>query len=296
MGYHTPVMVKEVVDNLVTDKSGVYVDLTFGSGGHSMAILSRLVDGHLYAFDQDIDVERNLEDFNNFDNFTFILSNFKYLKRFMNYYGIDNVDGIFADFGVSSHQIDTPQRGFSTRFCGELDMRMNKNSTVSAKTIVNEYSIKDLHRILAEYGELHNAASIAKIIIEQRKTRKIETTDALKTLILSKSIIPKKYQQKFLSQVFQALRMEVNNELVVIEDMLSQALSLLKVGGRLVTVSYHSLEDRLVKNFLRNSFSQHSPDANGLRQLTKKTIMPSSEEIIKNPRSRSAKLRVGIKY
>ena len=290
--YHNPVMVEEVLEGLNINPNGIYVDLTFGGGGHSKKILDKLNKGHLYAFDQDNDAENKAREIND-TRFTFIKANAKYLKNFMLYYKVDKVNGIFADLGVSSHQIDTQERGFSTRFCADLDMRMNVNKKTTAKNILNNYPEKDLEKIFLEYGELYNYKQIVHLICEYRKRKRINTTFDLKNLLLENIKIPKRYEIKFLSQVFQALRIEVNDELNTLKVMLKAAYETLVKNGRLVVLSYHSLEDRIVKNFFKSkTLGDNNSTTKRFKILTPKPLQPSFEEIERNSRSRSAKLRV----
>ena len=290
--YHNPVMVEEVLEGLNINPNGIYVDLTFGGGGHSKKILDKLNKGHLYAFDQDNDAENKAREIND-TRFTFIKANAKYLKNFMLYYKVDKVNGIFADLGVSSHQIDTQERGFSTRFCADLDMRMNVNKKTTAKNILNNYPEKDLEKIFLEYGELYNYKQIVHLICEYRKRKRINTTFDLKNLLLENIKIPKRYEIKFLSQVFQALRIEVNDELNTLKVMLKAAYETLVKNGRLVVLSYHSLEDRIVKNFFKSkTLGDNNSTTKRFKILTPKPLQPSFEEIESNSRSRSAKLRV----
>ena len=290
--YHNPVMVEEVLKGLNINPNGIYVDLTFGGGGHSKKILDKLNKGHLYAFDQDNDAENKAREIND-TRFTFIKANAKYLKNFMLYYNVDKVNGIFADLGVSSHQIDTQERGFSTRFCADLDMRMNVNKKTTAKDILNNYPEKDLEKIFLEYGELYNYKQIVHLICEYRKQKRINTTFDLKNLLLENIKIPKRYEIKFLSQVFQALRIEVNDELNTLKVMLKAAYETLVKNGRLVVLSYHSLEDRIVKNFFKSkTLGDNNSTKKRFKILTPKPLQPSFEEIESNSRSRSAKLRV----
>ena len=290
--YHNPVMVEEVLEGLNINPNGIYVDLTFGGGGHSKKILDKLNKGHLYAFDQDNDAENKAGEIND-TRFTFIKANAKYLKNFMLYYNVDKVNGIFADLGVSSHQIDTQERGFSTRFCADLDMRMNVNKKTTAKDILNNYPEKDLEKIFLEYGELYNYKQIVHLICEYRKRKRINTTFDLKNLLLENIKIPKRYEIKFLSQVFQALRIEVNDELNTLKVMLKVAYETLVKNGRLVVLSYHSLEDRIVKNFFKSkTLGDNNSTTRRFKILTPKPLQPSFEEIERNSRSRSAKLRV----
>ena len=290
--YHNPVMVEKVLEGLNINPNGIYVDLTFGGGGHSKKILDKLNKGHLYAFDQDNDAENKAREIND-TRFTFIKANAKYLKNFMLYYNVDKVNGIFADLGVSSHQIDTQERGFSTRFCADLDMRMNVNKKTTAKDILNNYPEKDLEKIFLEYGELYNYKQIVHLICEYRKRKRINTTFDLKNLLLENIKIPKRYEIKFLSQVFQALRIEVNDELNTLKVMLKVAYETLVKNGRLVVLSYHSLEDRIVKNFFKSkTLGDNNSTTRRFKILTPKPLQPSFEEIERNSRSRSAKLRV----
>ena len=290
--YHNPVMVEKVLEGLNINPNGIYVDLTFGGGGHSKKILDKLNKGHLYAFDQDNDAENKAREIND-TRFTFIKANAKYLKNFMLYYNIDKVNGIFADLGVSSHQIDTQERGFSTRFCADLDMRMNVNKKTTAKDILNNYPEKDLEKIFLEYGELYNYKQIVHLICEYRKQKRINTTFDLKNLLLENIKIPKRYEIKFLSQVFQALRIEVNDELNTLKVILKAAYETLVKNGRLVILSYHSLEDRIVKNFFKSkTLGDNNSTTRRFKILTPKPLQPSFEEIERNSRSRSAKLRV----
>lgn len=283
--YHIPVMVNEVVNNLITDKSGIYVDCTFGGGGHSKKILESLnKTAMLIAFDLDKDSKKNIE---KDDRILFINSNFKFIANFLKYYNIKQVDGILADLGVSSHQIDTPQRGFSTRFNGQLDMRMDKNLSNNAYNIINRYDAKTLTKIFNNYGELYNSEKIAEIIVKKRNIKKIKTTFDLKELLLQNLKIKRNYTNKFLAQVFQALRIEVNNELNNLEILLKKSTKLLKPNGRIAIISYHSLEDRIVKQFIKNEDT--------ISSVNKKPIIPSKEEIIVNKRARSAKLRIAKK-
>lgn len=285
-------MVEEILEGLNINPNGIYVDLTFGGGGHSKKILDKLNKGHLYAFDQDNDAENKAGEIND-TRFTFIKANAKYLKNFMLYYNVDKVNGIFADLGVSSHQIDTQERGFSTRFCADLDMRMNVNKKTTAKNILNNYPEKDLEKVFLEYGELYNYKQIVHLICEYRKRKRINTTFNLKNLLLENIKIPKRYEIKFLSQVFQALRIEVNDELNTLKVMLKAAYETLVKNGRLVVLSYHSLEDRIVKNFFKSkTLGDNNSTTRRFKILTPKPLQPSFEESERNSRSRSAKLRI----
>ena len=282
--FHQPVMVKEVIENLITNKDGIYIDCTFGGGGHSKKILENLEkNAKLIGFDQDNDVIKNAEMIDD-SRFTFIKSNFKYICNFLDYLNIDYIDGVFADLGVSSYQIDTPDRGFSTRYNGILDMRMNKDNPKNAYDIINKYCEKDLIYIFENFGELHNSKKIVQIICKNRHYKRIKTTDDLKELLLTNIKLPLNYRNRFLAQVFQALRIEVNDELTNLEIFLNKITSKLKENSRIAILSYHSLEDRIVKNFAKNN--------NNLTPLFPKPLTPSNDEISSNSRSRSAKLRI----
>ena len=292
--YHNPVMLKECIGGLNINPEGVYADVTFGGGGHSHAILDRLTTGHLYAFDQDEDAETNVfED----ERFTFIPQNFKYFKNFIQLYHGGKIDGVIADLGVSSHQFDTPEKGFSTRFDGPLDMRMSQMTPNDAATIVNTYDHAALTRILRLYGEMQQPQLIASDIIMAREAEPIETTEQLKAAVQRR--LPRGKENKVLAQLFQALRIEVNQELEALSAFLSQCPDVLKPGGRLVVMSYHSLEDRLVKNFMKtgNAEGKEEKDFYGnlltpYHIITRKPIVPSDEENESNSRARSAKLRI----
>jgi 16S rRNA (cytosine1402-N4)-methyltransferase len=295
--YHIPVLLAESIEGLDIRSEGIYVDVTFGGGGHSREILKNLKDGKLVSFDQDSD---SLENIINDDRFIFVNHNFKYLKNFLRYYGFDKVDGILADLGVSSHDFDVAERGFSFRFNGELDMRMNQKSKLNAAIIVNEYEEEELIRVLREYGEIDNVKKVAAVILKERELRRIVDTQHLSDIL--RPVIPVKSASKYLAQIFQAIRIEVNKELDSLKDFLEDAADVLKPGGRLVIISYHSLEDRLVKNFLnKGSFSsevQHDffgKKVLKFRQVGKKLIVPTENEITINPRARSAKLRIAEK-
>lgn len=297
MEYHNPVLRQLSVDYLVTDPDGVYVDVTYGGGGHSRTILEKLNQGRLIAFDQDADAQSQLiED----ERFTFVASNFKNLGRFLKYHQAYPVDGILADLGVSSHQFDTPERGFSYREDGVLDMRMNRQTGNSAQDIINQYDEKALSDIFYRYGELSDGRALARRILKAREEQPITTTQQL-VEVLKPALIRGK-ENKSLSKIFQAIRIEVNQEMAVLESFLEQTVDALKVGGRLVIISYHSLEDRLVKNFMRagNLSGEVEKDFFGNPQtpfklITRKAIQPDDEEINLNPRARSAKLRVAEK-
>jgi 16S rRNA (cytosine1402-N4)-methyltransferase len=293
--YHIPVMLNESIEGLNIKPNGTYVDVTFGGGGHSRRIMECLGEGgHLYAFDQDEDAAKNVIDDS---RFTFIQQNFRYMKNFLQLYCGGKVDGILADLGVSSYQFDTPEKGFSTRFNGRLDMRMNQNAAVDASSIVNTYDVSSLASVFSRYGELRNAMSIADAITMAREVKPIETTDELKEAVAR--FLPRGSENKVLAQIFQALRIEVNEEMKVLEAFLSQCADVLNPGGRLVVLSYHSLEDRLVKNFMKtgNADGNLEKDFFGnqltpYKLMTSKPIVPSDDEIQMNSRARSAKLRV----
>lgn len=293
--YHIPVMLNESIEGLNIKPNGTYVDVTFGGGGHSRRIMECLGEGgHLYAFDQDEDAAKNVIDDN---RFAFIQQNFRYMKNFLQLYCGGKVDGILADLGVSSYQFDTPEKGFSTRFNGRLDMRMNQNAAVDASSIVNTYDVSSLASVFSRYGELRNAMSIADAITMAREVKPIETTDELKEAVAR--FLPRGSENKVLAQIFQALRIEVNEEMKVLEAFLSQCADVLNPGGRLVVLSYHSLEDRLVKNFMKtgNADGNLEKDFFGnqltpYKLMTSKPIIPTDEEIQMNSRARSAKLRV----
>ena len=294
MEYHNPVLLSDSIDALAIKKDGVYVDVTFGGGGHSREILNRLGgSGKLIAFDQDLDAKRNKIDDS---RFILIEENFRYIGRFLKFYGVNKVDGILADLGVSSHQFDEAERGFSIRFDGALDMRMNQSSRVSAKKIINTYSEEMLANILFMYGELRNAKVIARTIVEARIESEIETSFQLRKIL--QKFLPKAKEHKILAQIFQAIRIEVNEELEVLKEFLIQIPNLLNPEGRLSVISYHSLEDRLVKRFIRTGLFEGEPEkdffgnTNVPLQKLGKLITPNQEEVKKNNRARSAKLRV----
>lgn len=297
MGYHNPVLLNETVEGLNIKPDGVYVDVTFGGGGHSKAILKQLgPDGKLFAFDQDQDALSNaVED----ERFTLINENFRFIKRFLRFYGVKQVDGILADFGVSSHQFDVAERGFSTRFESELDMRMNQNSHLSAYNVINDYEEEQLRQVFYQYGELRQAPAMARVIVEERSKAEIKTSEQLK-LVLKRFLQPKR-ENKILAQIYQAIRIEVNQEIEVLKELLLQTPELLKKGGRLSFISYHSLEDRLVKRFIRNGLFEGEPerDVFGNFEVPLKKvgnlIVPTQEEIKINNRARSAKLRIAEK-
>ncbi len=294
MKYHNPVLLKESVDALNIKEDGVYVDVTFGGGGHSREILSRLGEaGRLFAFDQDPDaLENKIDD----DRFVLIAENFRHITRFLKFYRIKKVDGILGDFGVSSHQFDVAERGFSTRFDADLDMRMDQKSKVSAKHVVNKYSEERLADVLFLYGELRSARALAKSIVEAREESEIETSFQLKEVL--KMHLPKAKEHKILAQIYQAIRIEVNQELEVLKEFLNQIPGLLSENGRLSVISYHSLEDRLVKRFIKTGLFSGEPNkdfyGNTNEPLKKvgKLIVPTQVEIKENNRARSAKLRI----
>ena len=294
MNYHNPVLLQESVDALAIKEDGVYVDVTFGGGGHSREILKRLgANGKLFGFDQDPDALGNVIDD---ERFVLIPENFRYISRFLRFNGVRKVDGVLADLGVSSHQFDEAERGFSTRFDGDLDMRMNQKSKTSAKEIVNKYSEEKLAEILFLYGELRNSRNIAKTIVEKRQEEKIDTSFQLREAL--QRYLPKAKEHKIIAQIFQAIRIEVNEELDVLKEFLEQMPNLLKEDGRLSVISYHSLEDRLVKRFIRTGLfkGELEKDAFGRSnepmQKVGKLIIPTPEEIKINNRARSAKLRI----
>lgn len=295
--YHNPVLLKQSVDDLVTNQDGIYVDCTFGGGGHSQEILDRLSEnGKLYAFDQDLDALKNTIDD---PKFTLINQNFRFLENSLLMYGVAKVDGVLADLGVSSHQFDEAVRGFSTRNNAPLDMRMNVMQSLDAKKVINEYDEEALADIFYYYGELREARKLARDIVHHRKIKAINTTEDLKKLF---SFLPPHKVNKFYAQLFQAIRIEVNQELEVLKEMLVQAYNVLKPGGRLVVISYHSLEDRLVKRFLKNGMFEGEPQrdiygnfAKAFELVKSKAIIPDDKEIEENSRARSAKMRTGIK-
>jgi 16S rRNA (cytosine1402-N4)-methyltransferase len=296
--YHTPVLLHETIEGLNIQPSGIYVDCTFGGGGHSRAILNNLSkEGKLVAFDQDEDAGKNLPDD---PRVIFVPHNFRHLQRFLRLHQINSVDGILADLGVSSHQFDEAGRGFSTRFDADMDMRMDQRQTVTAFTVVNTYTEQQLHKIFERYGEVTNSKSLAKAIVQTRSTGSLQTTDAFKNALRG---MVKGNPNKYFAQVFQALRIEVNDELGALQEMLQQIPKLLKPGGRAAIITFHSLEDRLVKNFFRRgSFEEPETNpfvtdetVNELKVITKKPIVPTEKEMKKNPRARSAKLRVAQK-
>ena len=297
MEYHNPVLLQASVDGLNIKPDGIYVDVTFGGGGHSKEILKRLgPNGKLFAFDQDEDALANaLSD----ERFTLINENFRFIKRFLRFYGVKSVDGILADLGVSSHQFDVPERGFSTRFDAELDMRMSQKNDLNAYRVVNEYDDANLRRVFLDYGELKNAPALARTIIEAREEQPIKTTDALKEVLAR--FLPERIRNKILAQIYQAIRIEVNQEMDVLKEFLEQSLEILNPGGRLSVISYHSLEDRLVKRFMKNGMFEGEPERDFFGNFSVpfktvgKLIVPDNAEIKENNRARSAKLRISEK-
>jgi 16S rRNA (cytosine1402-N4)-methyltransferase len=295
--YHVPVLLTESVDGLEIKANGDYVDVTFGGGGHSREIFSRLKTGRLFAFDQDEDAAANvIHD----ERFFFIRHNFKYIRNFLKYYNVEQVDGILADLGVSSHDFDVAERGFSFRFNGDLDMRMNRDASESAADIVNTFTEDQLRTMFREYGEIDNAGRLAKQLVSARNAKPVKTIEQFKEAIAP--CVPKFQESKYLAKVFQALRIETNKEMDVLHEFLEQSIQLLKPGGRLVVITYHSLEDRMVKNFIKSGdFSgKQEKDFFGnvespLVAINRKVIIPNEEEIERNPRARSAKLRIAEK-
>ncbi|WP_276496533.1 16S rRNA (cytosine(1402)-N(4))-methyltransferase RsmH [Pontibacter litorisediminis] len=299
MEYHRPVLLEESVAALAIKPDGIYVDVTFGGGGHSARILKELTTGKLYSFDQDADAQEQSKVLEG-PNFQFVRANFRDLKKYLRLYGVKKVDGILADLGVSSHQFDVPERGFSTRFDGPLDMRMDPDAGITAQEVLETYSEEQLHRIFGIYGEVKNAKTLARTVVEKRNRQPLETIAQFKQAI--GSCTPKGKENKYLAQVFQALRIEVNDEMKALEELLEQAAEVLKPGGRLSVISYHSLEDRMVKNFIAKGkfFGEVEKDLFGneikpLEAVHRKPITPKEEELLQNSRSRSAKLRVAEK-
>jgi 16S rRNA (cytosine1402-N4)-methyltransferase len=297
MEYHKPVLLNESIEGLAIQPDGIYVDLTYGGGGHSKEILKRLERGRLIAFDQDEDANANkLDD----ERLTLVNQNFSYLKNFLKLYNALPVDGILADLGISSHQIDEAERGFSIRFDAELDLRMNQKSSLTAKEIINNYQEADLKRMFFEFGDVENAYKLSLLIAEKRKESPINTTFQFLNAI--ERCAPRGKENKYFAKVFQALRIEVNNELEALKEMLVQALDVLKPSGRLVVISYHSLEDRLVKNFIKSGNFKgiieqdfYGNNLSPFKMISRKAIVPSEQEIEINKRSRSAKLRIAEK-
>ncbi len=295
--YHVPVMLQQVIEGLKVNPSGVYVDCTFGGGGHSKAILDKLNEkGKLIAFDQDEEAKKNLPDD---ARIIFVSQNFRHLQKFLRLHKITEVDGILADLGVSSHQFDIPERGFSTRFNANMDMRMDQRQKLMAMDVLKSYNEERLHKIFEQYGEVTNAKTLARLIVHNRNTITMQTIDDFKNAVHS---IVKGNPNKYFAQVFQALRIEVNDEFNALKDMLLQCVALLKANGRVAIITFHSLEDRIVKNFFKNGVEDVRTDEvygikneNPLYLITKKPIIPGEEELKQNPRARSAKLRVAEK-
>jgi 16S rRNA (cytosine1402-N4)-methyltransferase len=298
--YHEPVMLSECLDGLNIRPDGIYVDVTFGGGGHSRAILEKLTTGRLLVFDQDPDAIANAEQWKDDPRFTFIAANFRHIKRYLKLHKADKVDGILADLGVSSHQINTPERGFSTRFEADLDMRMNPNNEKTAREVLNVRSATELQSILGRYGEVTNARTAAEAIFSARHNAPIETVNDLKGILMRYA--PKHRENKYFAQVFQALRIEVNDEMKVLEEFLMQVPEILNPGGRLVVMSYHSLEDRPVKNFIQKGKFDgevekdfYGNEIKPLKSITRKPVEATEAEVKRNPRARSAKLRIAEK-
>ena len=295
--YHVPVLLEESISGLNIDPDGVYLDLTFGGGGHSREILKRLKDGCLIGFDQDSDALANVPDDN---RFVFVNHNFRYLRNFMRYCGYDKADGILADLGVSSHEFDEADRGFSFRFDAELDMRMNQRNKLKATDVLNSYSEEELTRVFRNYGEVDNVKRLVGLIVKARAENEINRSEEFLQVI--DPCVPKQKEKKYLAQVYQALRIEVNGELEALEEMLQQAELALRPGGRLVIITYHSLEDRIVKNFLKSGNFEGKVEKDfyghvkrNFELVNRKVIVPSEEEVERNPRARSAKLRIAEK-
>jgi 16S rRNA (cytosine1402-N4)-methyltransferase len=297
MEYHNPVLLNECIKGLNIKPAGIYVDVTFGGGGHSKLILKNLKGGKLFAFDQDTNAHKNaLSE----DGFKLINANFRHLKNFLRMEGVRKIDGLLADLGVSSHQFDVPERGFSIRFDGDLDMRMNTNSSLSAKEVVNEYAQQDLANVLYKYGELRNSRAIARVIVEASEQEAIITTNQLIDVV--GYMVPEKNRNQFLARIFQSIRIEVNDEMKALGEMLLDAVDMLNEGGRLVVLSYHSLEDRMVKNLMKKGKLEGELEKDffgnpikDLTEITRKVIVPSKQQIEENTRSRSAKLRIAEK-
>lgn len=296
--YHVPVLLKEVIDGLKIIPSGTYVDCTFGGGGHSKKILEKLNEtGKLVVFDQDEDARKNVPDD---ERVIFVPHNFRHLQRFLRFHKIDKVNGILADLGVSSHQFNEAERGFSTRFDAALDMRMNQSEKMTAADVLKNFSEEKLHKIFEKYGEVTNSKTLAKTIVEFRKTQPLKTINQFKNSVYP---VVKGNPEKYFAQVFQALRIEVNDELNVLKEMLLQSVEVLDEGGRIAVITFHSLEDRIVKNFFKNGNFEDEQEQdlfgnktrNQLKVITKKPIVPSAEELKLNPRSRSSKLRIAEK-
>jgi 16S rRNA (cytosine1402-N4)-methyltransferase len=295
--YHVPVLLNECIDGLNIQPEGTYVDVTFGSGGHSRKILEKLTSGRLFGFDRDFDAAQNqIED----DRFQLIRQNYRFLKNFLRFQGVNQIDGLLADLGISSWQIDQAERGFSIRLEGKLDMRMDQDQELTAADIINSYHVSQLEQLFWTYGEIGNARSLVRELISARASKAIETTEDLRVIALR--VAPRGKENQYLAKVFQAIRIEVNEEIESLKDMLLHACDLLNPGGRLVVISYHSLEDRLVKNFFRTGNFEGTPvkdfygrQISPLTPITRKAVTPSESEQQKNPRSRSAKLRIAEK-
>jgi 16S rRNA (cytosine1402-N4)-methyltransferase len=297
--YHKPVMLDQCIQALQINPAGIYVDATFGGGGHSAEILKHLKTGRLIAFDQDDDARVEAEKIES-RSFTFCQANFRHLKRYLKLHGVAKVSGVLADLGISSHQIDSPERGFSTRFDGPLDMRMDKTISQTAASVLNSYSEEALHKMFGMYGELRNAKTVARIIVQHRVQKKFERTEDLKNAL--RGVAPKGKEYKYFAQAFQALRIEVNDEMKALEDFLHQCDEVVETSGRLVVMSYHSLEDRMVKNYMQKGkvFGEVEKDFYGhsikpFQVVNRKPVEASEEEIAMNSRARSAKLRVAVK-
>ena len=297
MEYHNPVLLNECIEGLNIKPKGIYIDVTFGGGGHSKLILKNLDGGKLYAFDQDENAHQNAL---KGDGFKLINANFRHLKNFLRMEGIRKIDGLLADLGVSSHQFDVAERGFSIRFDGELDMRMNTNSPLSARSVVNEYGQQDLANVLFKYGELRNSRAIAREIVNAREIEAIVTTNQLIEVVAH--MVPEKKRNQFLARIFQAIRIEVNDEIKALEEMLLDAVDMLNEGGRLVVLSYHSLEDRMVKNLMKKGNLEGNLEKDffgnpikDLKEITRKVIVATEEQVTENTRARSARLRIAEK-
>ena len=295
--YHIPALLNDTITGLCIREDGIYVDVTFGGGGHSLEILKYLTTGKLFAFDQDEDAARNVPDDK---RLCFIQHNFRYLRNFLRYYGVEKVDGILADLGVSSHHFDDAERGFSFRHSGKLDMRMNRNAAKTAADILNEYDEENLVRIFKEYGEIENARRLAKTIIQARGESPVTTTERLIKVV--KHLVPPKNEKKYLAKLFQSARLEINDEIGALKELLEQGMELLKPEGRFVIITYHSLEDRMVKNFFKSGNVEGKVEkdfygnvCSGMNVINRKVIIPTDEEIERNPRIRSAKLRIAKK-
>lgn len=294
--YHIPVMLNECIEALDINPEGIYVDLTFGGGGHAKAILEKLTTGKLYAFDQDQEAAQNADKIAS-DKLVFIAANFRHIKRYLRLHRIDKVDGILGDLGISSHQIDTAERGFSTRFEGELDMRMDRGNSLTASELINTYSEADLHKILGKYGEVRNARTLARAIVSQRINQPFTSISEFKKLLTKHA--PRHKEFRYFAQVFQAIRIAINDEMKALEEVLEQSVDILKEEGRIVMLTYHSLEDRIVKNFFnKGKFvgeiekDFYGNDLKPLQTINRKPRTASEEELQQNNRSRSAKLRV----